>query len=95
MPITGQESTLAGQLHDAIKSAIEAAFGGEVRNPEYILALSTGISNAIIPFLVSNVQLNPGQTTLSTGVTGPTAAPGAPTPIPALTGSVTTPGTIS
>lgn len=62
MPITGLETTLKSQLISAITAAVEAKFGGPVRPPEYIDALSEGIANAIVPFLVTNVQVNPGQT---------------------------------
>lgn len=54
MPITGQESALASAINSAISAAIAAQAGGAPQNPNYISALSTGIANAIIPFLVSN-----------------------------------------
>lgn len=61
MPITGQESALASALTSAITAAVEAQYGGPVHTPEYIPALSMGIANALIPFLVSNTQVNTGQ----------------------------------
>lgn len=77
MPITGQESALTSALTTAITAAIEAKFGGSVGTPEYIDALSQGIANAIIPFLVTNVEVVPidaGSLTSPAGsVTGVTA----------------------
>lgn len=93
--ITGQESVLKAALISAIRTAVQTKAGTTIKEPEYIDAVSEGIANAIIPFLVANIQVNPGQVTLSAGITGPTAPPGSPTPIPALPGAVTTPGTIS
>lgn len=61
MPISGLESTLASELTSAITAAIEAKYGHTIRSPEYIDALSAGIANAIIPFLVANTQVNTGQ----------------------------------
>lgn len=70
MPITGQETVLASQLETAIRAAVAAKFGGPIVDPQYIDALSKGIANAIIPFLTSNVQVNPGQSVAVTGSTG-------------------------
>lgn len=95
MPITGQESALKAALISSIQAGIAAACGYSVMTPNCIDGLAKGIADAIIPFLVANIQVNVGQITLSAGVTGPTAAPGSPTPIPALPGTVTTTGTIS
>ena len=61
MPITGNEALLTSQLTSAITAAIEAKYGHPIRDPEYIDALSAGIANAIIPFLVTNTQVNTGQ----------------------------------
>ena len=61
MPITGQETTLASALTSAIKTAIEAQSGQTIQSPEYIEGLCTGIANALIPFLVANTTVNPGQ----------------------------------
>jgi hypothetical protein len=89
MPISGNESLLASQLTSAITAAVEAKYGKPIGNPEYIDALSAGIANALIPFLVSNTEVNPGQTVPGTGL------------IDSVHGSVTgstatsTPGTIS
>jgi len=58
MPITGQESVLTASLTSAITAAVEAKFGGLIGTPEYIDALSQGIANAIIPFLVANTVVN-------------------------------------
>lgn len=80
MPITGKESLLKSLLMAAIKSAVEAKSGTPTAEPEYIDALSEGIANAIIPFLVTNTQVDPGQ---SVNVTSPTS------------GTVSSDGTIS
>ena len=60
MPITGQESELSSQLQSAIRTAFETEYGA-AGAPDYLDALCNGIANAIIPFLVNNVQVNPGQ----------------------------------
>lgn len=95
MPITGTESELASLLHANIRAKMTAATGYQILKEEWLQAFCEAVAESIIPHLVSNVQVNPGQTTNSTGATGPTAAPGSPTPIPALPGTVTTPGDIS
>jgi hypothetical protein len=82
MPITGQESALTSALTSAITAAIESKLGNAVMTPEYIDALSQGIANAIIPFLVSNVLVTP------------LAAGALTSPSGSVTG-VTAPGTIS
>lgn len=92
MPITGQESALASQMRETIRIAIEAQFGGSIRDPEYILALTTGIANALIPFLVANTQVNTGQSVLVPGL-GLTVGMDPVTGV--ATGTVDTPGTIS
>ena len=75
--ITGKESDLASALTAAIRAAIEAKYGQPLGSPEYIDALSSGIANAIIPFLVANVTVNPipagSLTSPAGGVTGDTA----------------------
>jgi hypothetical protein len=47
--------------------------------PAYLKAVCDGIANALIPHLVTNIQVNSGQTV--GGATGPTSIPGTPTPI--------------
>jgi hypothetical protein len=59
--ITGQEGALTSALTSAITAALEAQAGVPIGTPEYVPALSAGIANALIPFLVSNVTVNPGQ----------------------------------
>jgi len=79
MPITGNESALASALTSAITAAIEAKLGSAVQSPEYIDALSEGIANAIIPFLVSNTEVNPiaaGSLTSPSGAVTGVTAPG-------------------
>lgn len=68
--ITGQESVLTTQLTAAIVASIEASFQKTIYATEQrgIQALSQGIANALIPFLVTNTQVNVGQ-----GVTVPAA----------------------
>lgn len=88
MPITGLESTLASELTSAITAAVEAKYGHPIRDPEYIDALSAGIANALIPFLVINTEVNPGQVVPAGSLEAPDGA---------VTGSTatSTPGTIS
>ena len=88
MPITGQEAALTSVLNSAIVAAVEAQYGGAVRPPEYINALSQGIANALIPFLVANTTVNPGQTVPAGSLESPDGA---------VTGTTatSTPGTIS
>lgn len=59
--ITGQEGLLTSELNAAIIAAVEAQYGRPIGTPEYINALSQGIANALIPFLVANTQVNTGQ----------------------------------
>lgn len=66
--ITGQESALASALTTAITAAVEAKYGMPIQNPEYIDAVSQGIANALIPFLVSNVQVDVGQSVAVPGL---------------------------
>jgi hypothetical protein len=71
MPITGQESTLASAMTSAIKAAVEAQSGQTTQSPEYIEALCTGIANALIPFLVLNTEVDPGQSVVDDVVSTP------------------------
>ena len=90
MPITGQESTLAAALTTEIKAAVSAQFGGPIGTPEYIEAVSMGIANALIPFLVANTQVDPGQVVPGAGLVDSVTSA-------AITGATatSTPGTIS
>lgn len=90
MAITGNESVLASALTSAITSALEAQYGGPIGTPDYVPALSAGIANAIIPFLVSYTTVNAGQVV-------PPGSFDAPAGGGALTGdsATSTPGTIS
>lgn len=94
MPITGNESELASQLTSAITAAIQAKYGQAIRSPEYIDALSTGIANAIIPFLVANTQVNTGQSVMVPGA-GLTDSETSAAITGTATGTVDTTGTIS
>ena len=93
MPITGQESTLKALLVSEIESAIAANCGYSVMTPRCIDGLAEGIANAIIPFLVANIQVNPGQSVdvpgagLIDSMTGSVSGN--------ATGTVQTPGDIS
>lgn len=88
MPISGNEGLLTSELISSITAAVEAKYGHPIRDPEYIDALSAGIANAIIPFLVSNTEVNPGQVVPGAGLESPDGA---------VTGAsaTSTPGTIS
>jgi hypothetical protein len=90
--ITGQESELASALTSAITSALEAQYGGPIGVPNYVPALSAGIANALIPFLVANTQVNTGQS-VAVPASGLEAPDGAVTG--SATGTVDTTGTIS
>lgn len=92
MPITGLESTLTSELITTITAAIETKYGHSIGTPEYIDALSAGIANAIIPFLVANTQVNTGQM-VNVPASG-LEAPDGPVSGTA-TGTVDTTGTIS
>lgn len=56
--ITGQEATLKAMLISAITAGIAAECGYTVMTPNCINGLAKGIADAIIPFLVANVQVN-------------------------------------
>lgn len=94
MPITGQEATLTSALNSAIIAACEAQFGGTIGSPEYINALSQGIANALIPFLVANTQVNVGQM-VDVPAAGLEAPSGGGPVTGAAVGTVDTTGTIS
>lgn len=80
MPITGKELDLKADLITEIEAAIATNCGASPMAPNCISGLAEGIANAIIPFLVANTQVNPGQ---------PVETPDT------LTGTSTGPGTIS
>jgi hypothetical protein len=88
MPITGMESTLKSQLVAAIQAGIAAECGYAVMTPNCINGLAKGIADAIIPFLVANIQVNPGQAV--TGVVTTGAGAGG-----AVVGASSAPGTIT
>jgi len=87
--ITGQEGALKAALIAAIQAGIAAECGYVVTTPNCIDGLAKGIADALIPFLVANVEVNPGQVVPGSGL------------IDSVSGSVTgatatsTPGTIS
>lgn len=76
MPITGLEDTLKAQLISAIQAGIAAECGYSVMTPNCINGLAKGIADAIIPFLVNNIQVNPGQHVTTTTGDGSTDGPG-------------------
>lgn len=85
MPLTGTEAVLESSLIAAIQAGITANCGAAPMSPNCITGLAQGIANAMVPHMVSNVQVDPGQTTAV-----------APHPIGgAAVGTVSTPGTIS
>jgi len=94
MPLTGTESILKQELHDNILAKMQAAGIGPIVKGEYLLAFCEAVAQTMIAHLVSNTQVNPGQVTASSGVTG-SGPPGGPLPVPVLPGATTTPGTIS
>ena len=85
--LTGTQAAWKDDRFDKIKAAMEAALGRSVLKAHYLRAFCEGLSNSDVPHLVTNVAIPLGQAVLSVGVTGPTAAPGFPTPIPALPGT--------
>ncbi len=89
MGLTGSEAVLKSSLIAAIQAGILADCGASPIAPNCINGLSQGIADAIIPHLTSNVQVDPGQTTIVT------VLPHVPGGAAAGTGSVSTPGTIS
>ena len=75
MPITGMETVLAAQL-EAMITAETIAAGNAPPDPKSVKGLANGIAKAIIPFLVTNVMVNPGIATATPVGPGATAAPG-------------------
>ena len=93
MPVlTGTESALSALLFSNIEAKLTGATGKPMLEPTYLKALCDAISESLIPHLVANIQVNPGQ--IVTGATGPTNIPTLPTPIPG-TAATSTPGTIT
>ena len=90
--LTGTEAVLSAALVVAITTKLTGATGQPMLEPTYLKAFCDAISEVLIPHLVANVQVNPGQ--IVTGATGPTAVPPLPTPIPG-TAATSSPGTIS
>lgn len=85
MAILGQEAVLESSMTAFIQSEILAKCGSAPISPNCIDGLSSGISKALIPFLIANIEVVPGQTT-------------AVLPHPpggAAIGSVTSPGVIT
>lgn len=81
--ITGMENTLKASLISEIGASILSATGNPPASPNAISPLCEGIANATIPFLVSNMEVNPGIPVTTVG--GPTTQSGA----------TTAPGTVS
>ncbi len=88
MPITGMEAALQAQLVAAIHAGIAAECGASPMTPNCIDGLAKGIADAIIPFLVANLQVNAGQAITGTVTSGPGAGG-------AVTGASSAPGTVS
>lgn len=74
------QNTLKASLISEINAAILSETGSPPSTPNGISALAAGIANAHIPFLVANLQVNPGIAVATTGSavaqTGATTAPG-------------------
>jgi len=88
--LTGTESLLAAAMEGSIESEIAIACGATPIAPKCIDGLTLGIAKALIPHLVTNIQIPAGQTTTSAGATLP-GPPGGPLPIVALPGSNSVP----
>ena len=86
MPLTGTETTLTASLQASIEAEIASLCGSAPVDPNCIEGLASGIAKAIIPHLVSNIQVNAGQAV----VIPVTSVPPAPS-----AGAVTTPGSIT
>ena len=102
MPITNNEAALTSAMTSAMVTAIQNAFNETLQenNVKGLNALATGISNALIPFLVANIQVNTGQTASVPGTGLTVLIPAIPTEEPVAvtgtaTGTVDTTGTIS
>jgi len=98
MAITGQETALASALTASIVASIEATFKNTIYPSEQqgIQALATGIANGLIPFLVTNTQLNIGQSVNVPGTGLTVLVDTMEVPVTGdATGTVTTTGTIS
>lgn len=93
MPITGLEGTLKASLISNIEASIAANCGYVVMTPRCISGLAEGIANAIIPFLVANIQVNVGQSVNVPGAGLVDSQNGSVTGT--ATGTVDTTGTIS
>jgi hypothetical protein len=70
--ITGQQSNLASQMAQAIVASIQNTFQRTLDQQEQIgiNAMCSGIANALIPFLVNNVQVNVSGDTVNVPATG-------------------------
>lgn len=93
MPITGQESVLQALLHDNIVLEMDNAGIGQSLRDDWLQAFCKAVSESIIPFLVSNTQVNTGQSVNVPGLGLVDSVHGAVTGD--ATGTVDTPGTIS
>jgi hypothetical protein len=62
MPITGTESVLKQLLHDNIKTELQGVGAGTILRDDWLEAFCKAVAESIIPHLVANVEVNPGQT---------------------------------
>lgn len=82
--LTGTEALLKSSLIAAIEAAILAQVGSAPIAPKAISGLSEGIANAIVPHIVSNLQILAGTAVLvgahapGGAAVGATTAPGIP-----------------
>jgi len=75
MPLTGQETVLSASLKTSIVAEL-SKLGNAAFDPKSVEALSTGIANALLPFLVANIQVSPGIVVATSGGPGSTTSPG-------------------
>lgn len=75
MPIVGMDPLLSKQLIASIQKEL-AANGATAPSPQALQGLCDGIAKALIPFLITNLQVAPGIAVATAGGAGATAAPG-------------------
>jgi len=75
MPLTGTELALASSMATAIEAKMSAALGVPPNKAEWLQALCAGIAESLIPHLVSNTVVVPGNAVLAGPYTGTVTAP--------------------
>ena len=66
--LTGTDVALANKLKAAIEAKLTESIGQPMVNPLFLQALCDGIAETLVPWLVQNVQVMPGQSV--TGAAG-------------------------